>query len=123
MKPVIKVCKHHGPISENESYIKKNGSVICVYCNRNYAKKHYSLNRERLIREKTAHQKIWSKAHPEKGIEYNKKYWKKGVRLLTDTYIKDRLKSKEIKYKDIPIELVKLKRAILMLQRKIKELE
>lgn len=121
---IVKICKQHGPISENESYLKKNGSVICNYCNRNYAKKYYSLNRERLIKEKTAYNKIWDKNNPYKGVEYNKKYWKKGSELLNDNYIKDRLRSKsrELKYRDIPNELVEAKRAVLMLERKIKEI-
>ncbi len=118
---IVKTCKKHGPLIKDDCYIRKNGSIVCVYCNRGYAKKYYTLNKERLIKEKSAHQKIWSKHNPEKAVGYNKKYWKKGVELLTDTYIKDRLKSKYLKYKDIPLDLVKLKRAVIQLERKIRE--
>lgn len=66
----------------------------------------------------------WDKKNPEKKRARNKKYKDKAIKFLTDRYVKHQLcRDTSLKASDLPKSLIELKRALLLIKRKVKEMK
>lgn len=140
--PILKTCKYHGNLYEND-LIKKgklksgNQSYRCKKCMKEMHHKNYEMNKLK-IKEKTQQYRSKNKEKvkewkvdyyhkykerdKEKKRKRDKKYYDKGKDQLNDRYIKHLIQKRTpLKYKDIPEELIKLKRTILLTKKQIKE--
>lgn len=139
---IKKICKVHGKLTILNSiirvysrYKKYNFIIVCRDCSKESEQKYYKKNKEerkkagiewfrknkekvKIIRYKTR-QKNKIKQNEESKIKYiNHK------NQLSDRYVKMLLSKKNVlKYKNVPKELVELKRITLKIKRLIKEKE
>lgn len=132
-------CKTHGELLEaqlNKCGIKNgNQRYKCKICAKAIRDKNYQKNKEKTLKK----QADWRKNNKEKITEIKKlsyhknknndnqktrrkKYWAHGVGSLTDTYVRGLMhRDSNLNMRDIPDELVELKRVILKIKRQIKE--
>lgn len=118
---ILKTCKIHGDLKKDEVYYVSNGKksiskiYICIHCKNKSSKISYDSNkpRRRKIRN------IYS----EKNREACRIYGKKWVERLPDSYIiRYFTKNTSLRKEDISPELLKLKRSLIMLKRKIRDM-
>jgi len=131
MNEIVKICKKHGKLAKKDVYLYKK--LVCKKCNneyhnkyrrkhpegqRAYARKYSQNNKEKIKFKNKVYRQNFS-------LEQRKDKFKKTKLTLSDDYIKHLIigKSKILKYKNIPKELIEVKRLHLKLTRKLKELK
>lgn len=102
---IVKVCKHHGPLTIEKLYKRK------TTLNKNKNGYRYECHQCRIISAQKQNLSKDAKRH----------YKKRSVDLLLDYYVKDRLVQDGFNRGEISDELVDAKRAMIMLVRKIRE--
>lgn len=133
----IKICKTHGDLKEEDILFRKNNKGnkinVCGICKKQQDKKSYEKHKDRKIKcnlEYTRKNKeiinIMRKRTREKNKEKlkvdRKEKNKKQCEQLTDNYVRKLLsRFSSLKYKDIPDELVQLKRYTIAIKRHVKE--
>ena len=142
MTEIIKVCKRHGEL-KREDVIKQGKNKInearfkCKSCMKEIHHANYEKNKdkiyvrtrkwkkdnaERLNELRLKYYWQYKEKDHEKKIERDRKYHNKSSMELNDVYVKHVItKRTNLKYSDIPDELVKLKRSLLEAQRKIRQ--
>lgn len=120
MDEIVKICKIHGALKINEVYMHGKKNITCRKCKINNASKFRKKNPEKI--------KIYNKKYKydnkEKialsSLERSRRHRKN----LQDCYIRAKLsKYSHLSCKDIPQELVELKRVQLQIRRHLKELK
>jgi hypothetical protein len=109
-------CNEHKHVSEYD--VKKNGKIVakCKPCQKEYVRKH-NLKRERIEYAKNFHK---NNRNPDK----IKAYTNFQRDNLTDYYIRSIItRQNDLKSKDVPAELIEIKRKQLSLSRQIKQLK
>lgn len=141
---IIKTCKTHGAL-KREQVVKKTKSATgeqlyrCKACLSIFHRNHYEKNRERLLKQT----KDFNNADRERYLTRKRKYSKKYRELhgdeerlrirkqdrkyidnLDDRYVKKLLtKRSNMKGTDMPQQLINLKRVIVKIKRKVKEIK
>lgn len=131
---IVKICKVHGGLTRSEVYIKKDLKMrfkyrfLCKKCALEGKKKYNKNYRDLKRNDESFHIKArksrmeWQINNLDKSRLLSSKTQKKRVYNLVDSYVRTRLLARSIlKYKDIPKELIELKRLAMMLKRAIKE--
>lgn len=91
-------CKEHGSLTQDNIYLNPSGLVQCLFC-------------------KIMHTKRWATKNYAEKVSL-------GVKELSDVYIYTLLKQQRFYFNGgFPIELIKLKRAQIMLKRELKEIK
>jgi len=115
--------------AKKKLYCAKNRDMILAE-----KKRYYENNRDRLIRKAREYElnnrdkvnaahRNWNNKNIELRKLINKRYNTKSKGQLTDSYVKRILtKRSDLKFKDIPNELVEIKRTQLLIKRHIKEI-
>lgn len=130
MKPIIKVCMHHGLLKQEHIRVRKDKKTVCKLCVCESAKKYADANREKVndkVRKYYQNNKeriAKRRYHKNKSSDIVKKNNRRKVENLTDSYIKTILinHGSNLKRQDIPAHLVQAKRITIQLQRKLKEI-
>jgi hypothetical protein len=119
---IIKVCKIHGELKIEQILSVRNGKksknkiVICTQCKNGRSKVNYEKNKD-YLRGK-------NKLYRDKNIESIRKRIRSWHINLSDGYVITRLsRHTNIKREHITQELIDLKRSVIMIKRKIKELK
>lgn len=125
---IVKICKIHGALTEAQAKLatkKREGTVVskwykCRYCMRELDKRYWHRNKQ----AKLDYKKDYIKANKDIILEQQRAYEEKQRSALTDRYVISKLiGSTQLKTADIKIvpDLINLKRATILLKRKIKE--
>lgn len=148
MNDIVKVCRTHGELFAKDVVGKENRCRRCrkIIAGNNYLKNYavYAETRERRRQNKekwkeekrksflknkhkylpklNAYKKEWREKNPDKYKLSVSKSTRRKVNQLKDCYIKDQLvKGTSLSYKDIPQEMVDLKRSLILIKRYKKE--
>lgn len=116
-----KICSKHGNLKEEDVYGKNKR---CRYCQREWSKNNYEKHKEKKLLRHTINAKNFRAKNPDKVKEYNKRYWKKCISECKDTYIKDTLaRNSNLKVSEIPQILVQIQKQVILIKRKVEEIE
>jgi hypothetical protein len=132
---IIKTCKTHGALTEEQCNITAT-RIRCKQCQRATANAHYAQHKDKNIKrvreyrnnnkDKVRKMKYdsWIR-NKEKYVDRrrrdHRKYSLRAKANLEDNYVKSCLQKRSgLRYKDMPNELVELKRAVLMIRRSMK---
>jgi hypothetical protein len=136
---IVKTCKHHGELTQenirkrmDKRYGRERIAYTCDLCDKYRWKIYYEKNKEiRNQRNKeyliknpekksySVHKKYQSR-NPEKWKDARSKYHKRQRENLSDEYIKKLIsRYGRVSYKDVPKNLIELKRNIYLLKKKI----
>lgn len=138
---IVKVCKIHGALTEDQTTTRKdnrNGKCIirrqCYACVNESHKRSYEKNKEKCLarnleytrKNKDKIKSIRVKTRDKNRVKQNEYYrqkYNKETKELSDNYIKMILcRYGNLLYKDVPQELIGIKRACLAIKRKVKEI-
>lgn len=113
---IVKVCKIHGDLKEDETFLTSNGKKainkirICKTCKNLKSKESFRKNYEKRIKQ--------AKIYAKKNQEYILAYRKKWLQTLPDSYVMRYFKKYNIF--EVDQELLELKKALMRLKRKIR---
>ena len=116
---IIKVCKKHGDLTADQVRLcrdSRNGNLIarCMICRTEAARKKYATDRDAILR--------WQMAYHYEHKEKRSASYKAWVERLPDAYIIRILCHRTgLKKEDIPPEMIRAKRAVMLLKRALKE--
>ena len=145
MDDIVKVCKIHGNLKNNQVRREKNKEILsgkyirCIECKKINDRNSRLKNKEKIKKKKKEYINGSGKENDKK---HKKKYYqkdktkklmrklgkihdKKSVLNLTDRYIKKLIKGKEKSFSAmmIPSKLISLKKIVILLNKEIKEIK
>jgi hypothetical protein len=119
---IIKTCRVHGDLKREDTYFTNNGKnyinkiFICKKCNRESSQKTYESNLDAYRKQ--------NREYARKNKAVIKEKIKRRIENLEDRYVARLLVGNTgIKFEDIDPKLINLKRTLIQIKRKIKEMK